>query len=171
MKKNLLVTGRPGCGKTTLIRKIIELFPEKCGGFFTQEIRDKGTRKGFKIQSIQGKEAIFAHQESKSPFRVGKYGVNLNQLEEIGAQAIRQARINQKLIIIDEIGKMELFSEKFKNEVLAAFDSPQKVLATIMFRSQPFIDKIKKRKDAELISLTQENFNSVLNAIINWLKD
>jgi len=169
MKKNLLITGRPGCGKTTLIKEIIKLYPDKFGGFYTEEIREKGKRKGFKVCPLYGKESIFADVNYESPFKVGKYGVNIKNFENTGVEAIRRAIGTSKIIVVDEIGKMELFSEKFKRELIKALDSKQKVLATITLSNLEFVNKIKKRDDCDVLFLSRENFDLILNNIKKWI--
>ena len=169
---NLLITGLPRSGKTTLIKKILALdsIGEKAAGFFTEEFRKGGKRIGFHIiTSPEGKKGLLSQKGLPSPFRVGRYGVNTDVLEELGCQAILQALDTKNIIIVDEIGKMELFSEKFRRSLNKALDSHQKVLATIMERPNVFADGIKKRPDVGLLYLTRKNFGNVFQEVINWL--
>lgn len=171
--KNLLICGLPRCGKTMLVKKIgcDQTFSNRFSGFITEEIREKGERVGFKIISFPEKEEGFlARKGFPSLFRLGSYGVNLDHLEKIGVASIERGLASGKIIIIDEIGKMELFSEKFKDVLLQALDSPQKVLATIMERKNTFADKIKEMENTKLISLTRENFQHVFDEVQQWLK-
>ena len=115
-KKNLL-TGRPACGKTTLIKRIVNSLPQRVGGFYTEEIRDGGKRAGFKIVTLDGDEVVFAHVGLKTPDRVGKYGLDLSALERIGVGAVRQAVQAARLVVIDEIGPMEIRSPIFREAV------------------------------------------------------
>ncbi|MGC9048636.1 MAG: NTPase [Patescibacteria group bacterium] len=170
MIKNIFITGRPGCGKTTLIMEILRGIDLSVGGFYTAEIREKGMRKGFKIITIDGKEGILAHQNIKSPYKVSKYGVNIKDLEKIVVKAVLGALKRDKICIIDEIGKMELFSEKFKKAVLTALDSKNKVLGTIKLTPDPFTDKIKKRKDTKVFYLTRENREEIKEKLKQLLK-
>lgn len=163
--KNLLITGKPGSGKTTLLKKISQKLKSKISGVYSEEIRKNGKRVGFKIKTFEGKEGLLAHLNFKSKYQVGKYKVNLKDLEEIGVKAIEKGIEERKIIFIDEIGKMELFSEKFKEVVLKALDSENKVLATIMLAQNPFADKIKARKDVKLFYLKRENFEEVKKEI------
>lgn len=105
-----------------------------------------------------------------SPYRVGKYGVNLENVEKVGCTAVQEALDSGRVVLVDEIGKMELFSEKFKNVLVQALNSPQKVLATIIERPNEFADRIKKRKDTKLIHLSPENFDKILAEVLNWLR-
>lgn len=163
--KNILITGKPACGKTTLIKKVIDELKLNAGGFYTLEIRRGGKREGFKIVTLDGKEGILAHVNIDSKYRVSKYGVDLKSLEEIGVKSILNAIKEKEVIVIDEIGKMELFSKKFKEAVLYALDSNKKLLATIMLKPNPFADKIKKRKDTKIFYLTKENREKVKEEI------
>ncbi len=169
---NYLITGPPRCGKTTLVLKIAQdrRLSGRFGGFITEEVREKGERVGFKIISLPDKkEGFLAKKSFSSPYRVGKYGVNLKDLEDIGCSAIEDALDSQKTVVVDEIGKMELFSEKFKNSLLKALDSPQKVLASIMERRNEFSDKVKNRTDVKLVCLNRDNFDSVLEKVSEWI--
>ncbi|MFQ5824446.1 MAG: NTPase [bacterium] len=165
--KNILLTGRPGVGKTSLIQKIVHEFKGKAGGFYTQEIRNHNRRTGFEIVTLLGIKGILSSVDIKSPFRVGKYGVNLKDLEEIAVREIEKALQRDDLIVVDEIGKMELFSKNFQAVILKALNSPKPFLATITKSSNPFTDKIKKRNDVLLIEVTEENRNSIILEIIN----
>jgi len=169
MVKNVFITGLPGCGKTSLIKEILKELRLNAGGFYTQEIREGGIRKGFKIITLDSKEGILAHVNVKSPYRVSKYKVNIKDLEEIGVNSIFEALKKNKICIIDELGKMELYSEKFKKVVLAALDSKNKVLGTIKLTSDPFTDEIKRREDTTIFHLTRENRGEIKKEIKNFL--
>ncbi|RLF44249.1 MAG: AAA family ATPase [Thermoplasmata archaeon] len=162
---NTLITGKPGCGKTTLIKQIIEELNLNVGGFYTQEMRIGGRRVGFKIISVDGNESILAHVDIKSPYRVSKYGVNIESIEKIGVKSILKALEENDVIVIDEIGKMELFSPRFKEVVNKALNSEKMLLATILLAPNPFTDKIKRRQDVKLFYLTPENREKVKEEI------
>lgn len=169
---NLLITGLPRSGKTTLVKKIlaIDSTGKKASGFFTEEFKKGGKRIGFHIITApEGKKGLLSQKGLPSPYRVGRYGVNIDVLEELGCQAMLQALDTKNIIIVDEIGKMELFSEKFRTVLIDALNSPEKVLATIMERPNAFADGIKKRPDVRLLSLTRENFGDVFQEVLNWL--
>jgi nucleoside-triphosphatase len=162
-EKNILLTGKPGVGKTTLVKKFIErLNPEDMGGFYTEEIRKGGQREGFLIRTLKGKEGTLASVNIDSRFKVGRYKVNIHDLENIGVAALEQAIGNAGIIIIDEIGKMELFSRKFRDTVMRALDSKKRVLATIKESGDEFINAIKRHKDTIVLTITRENRKSVL---------
>ncbi len=169
---NLLITGLPRSGKTTLIKKIlaVDSIGKKASGFFTEEFRKEGKRIGFHIITApEGKKGLLSQKGLPSPYRVGRYGVNVVVVEELGCQAILRALDTKSIIIVDEIGKMELYSEKFRKVLIDALNSPKKVLATIMERPNAFADGIKKRSDVMLLSLTRENFGEVFEEVLNWL--
>ena len=167
---NILITGKPGVGKTTLIIKLIEELDLNAGGFYTQEMRLGGRRVGFKIITLDGEESILAHIDIKSPYRLSKYGVNLEGLEKVGVKSIWRALKKNKIIVIDEIGKMELFSPRFKEAVNSALNSDKITIATILLAPNPYTDKIKRRQDVKLFYLTQENREKVKEEIKNILQ-
>jgi nucleoside-triphosphatase len=165
-----LLTGRPGTGKTTVIRQAIAGSEISAGGFYTEEIRISGIRQGFRIVTIDGRDATLAHVDSPSRYRVSKYGVDIANLDNIGVAAIERAIRESDLIVIDEIGKMELFSPRFQDAVLKAVDSDKKVLGTIMLNPHPFADAIKHRPDVKVFELTRINHQQVLEEIADWLR-
>ena len=170
MAKVLLLSGKPGTGKTSLIKEAIDRVKIEAGGFYTQEIRSAGVRQGFKIITLDGKEAILAHINISSPYQVSKYNVDINSLNEVGISAIQQALKQNDLIVIDEIGKMELLSPQFQEVVLQAIQSGKKVLGTVMFTSRPFADEIKRRPEVTTLVVSRANRNEVLNEILAWLE-
>jgi len=165
MVKNFFITGKPGCGKTSLIIEILKELDLDAGGFYTQEIREKEIRKGFKIVTLNDKEGILAHINIKSPYRVSRYKVNIRGLEKIGVESILKAIKENKVIVIDEIGAMELFSKKFQEAVLAALNSLKQVLGIITITPNPFCDKIKKRQDTKIFYLTRGNRDKIKSEI------
>ena len=164
-----LLTGSPGAGKTTVIRQAIAKSKAKAGGFYTEEIRSSGTRQGFRITTLDGQQAILAHTDISSPHRVSKYGVDTNNLDKVGVAALHRAINESDLIVIDEIGKMELFSPRFTEAVLQAIDSSKKVLGTIMLSPDPFADEIKHHPNVKVIQISRANHDQVLREVISWL--
>jgi nucleoside-triphosphatase len=154
--EKVLLTGRPGCGKTTLIKRVVNNLPQRAGGFYTEEIRDRGRRSGFKIVTLDGDEVVFAHVELKTPEHLGKYRLDLSALEAVGVKAIREAVQAERLIVIDEIGPMEIRSPIFRDAVNETLDSKLPILATIFARSLPFTDAIKSRPDVTVIEVQPE---------------
>ena len=126
-------------------------------GFYTEEILESRHRVGFSLQTFSGKTGILSHIDFKSRLRVGKYRVSLTDLEEIALPEIEEGIKRKNVILIDEIGKMELYSAKFRQVVLQALDSNLHFLGTIVYTPHPWADQIKKRKDVELVEVTAEN--------------
>jgi nucleoside-triphosphatase len=166
MIKNVFITGLPGCGKTTLIKEILKELKSEAGGFYTLEIRKGKERIGFEIVSLDGKKGVLAHKDFKSKFKVSKYGVNIEDLDRIGTNAILKAIKENKVCVIDEIGGMEIKSEKFKRAAETALNSSIPILGTITLKSNPFCDKIKQRKDTKVFYLTRENREKVKKEIL-----
>jgi nucleoside-triphosphatase len=163
--KNILICGPPGVGKTTLIKKILENINLRAGGFYTEEIKEGGNRVGFKIISLDNQEGILAHINIKNSQRVGRYGVNINDLENIGVKSLSQSLRDDDLIIIDEIGKMEIFSDKFKEKVLACLNSEKFVVATIGIGGDKYISRIKERDDVIVFKMNRENRDRLIDRI------
>lgn len=161
----------PRAGKTTVVLKVAERLKGKCGGFWTEEILEKGKRVGFRLITLDGTSGILAHKGFQSPYNVGKYGVNVECVEKIGTNAIKEAIKKNKVVLIDEIGKMELFSLAFRRVVVEALDSNQLVLATIMSHSQPFCDGIKSRQDVKMLETTSRNRNVLPGIILNMITE
>ncbi len=169
MIKNLFLTGAPSSGKTTVIKKVIKGLTRPANGFFTEEERIKGKRVGFLMNTLDGKKAYLAHQDIKSEFHIRRYGVSIESIETIAVPSIES--INGNVIILDEIGKMECFSEAFKRAALKAIDSPNIVVGTITFGGDDFILGIKKRDDMEITEVTQDNRESLPGVILRKIAD
>ena len=157
MKPKVLLTGRPGCGKTTLIKRVVNELALPAGGFYTEEIRQSRQRVGFKIITLDGEEAVLAHVDFNTKQRVGKYEIDLHALESIGIEAICIAVQARQLVVIDEIGPMELRSALFRDVVNKAFDTGVTILATITARSFPFTDALRKRSDVRVVEVRANN--------------
>ena len=152
----ILVTGRPGAGKTTLVRAVLDALQTPAGGFYTRETRGAGgARTGFEIVTLAGEVATLASVDLASPARVGRYGVDVAALERVGVPAIERAVEAGQLVVIDEIGKMELLSPAFQRAVIEAVRRHRPVLGTIMQAPHPFADELKAQPDAFVIELTE----------------
>lgn len=165
MTKKLLLTGRPGCGKTTLIKRMVNQLALPADGFYTEEIREGRERVGFKIVTLDGQEALLAHVNFRTRQRVGKYGLHLSGLESIGVGGLRNAIHARRLLVLDEIGPMEIRSAIFRSVVEEALDSGTPILATISARPLPFINTIKKRRDVTVIEVRGDNREQLLSEL------
>ncbi len=162
MVKNILLTGHPGVGKTTMLKGIIERFAHLAmTGFYTEEIREKGIRLGFKAVTMNGSSAVFAHRNFQTgpEHRVGRYGVNPEVLETLVLAHLSPQGKAVHLVIVDEIAKMELLSMPFREGLLQALDSDCPLLGTISLKGTGFIKQVKRRDDVELFKITTENRN------------
>ncbi len=166
---NILITGYPGVGKTTLIRQLIsELEAWNPIGFYTQEIRESGVRKGFEWVDLGGRRGVLSHVELKSPYRVGRYGVDVEVFEAYLA-SLDLNTTETRMVILDEIGKMECLSPKFRFLLLEVLESDRLLIATIARKGTGFIETIKRRDDVELFHLRPENRDSLGQTILRHL--
>ena len=162
MPARLLVEARPGAGKTTAFRRLAELLAERevhAAGFTTEELRERGGRIGFAVESLDGKRATLAHVDLRGLPRVGRYGVDLEAFEGIALPALRAPRGG--VVLIDELGKMELASEPFCEAVEEVLQLPLAVAATVHTARHPFTDGLKRRRDVEVIGLRAANRDSL----------
>lgn len=166
MARAHLITGSPGVGKTSLVLSLLETLPGRKEGFFTREIREAGQRVGFQVADLGGREGVLAHVRRPGVPRVGRYGVDLNTFEDIGVQAVIRALAGADLIVIDEIGKMELYSRRFQSVLFDVLKSPRPLLGTIMVKSHPIADQIKAHPGVRLQRLTPTNHEEVTRVIM-----
>lgn len=167
---NYLLEGKPGVGKTTLLHDVASCISTiSIGGFYTEEIRELGKRVGFRIRTFKGESGILSHAAFKSGPHVGKYRVDVATFEAIGVNELQQALDESELILIDEIGKMELFSERFQHTVLECMDSSQTVLATVMSGSHPFVDQLRIRPDVKVTTVTLQNRNRLVEQLLRGI--
>jgi len=168
----ILITGLPGCGKTTAVMQILQkLKAVKAAGFYTQEIRKNNTRKGFRWAGLDGTEGILAHVDIKGPFRVGKYGVDVMGFEKFVVPVLDAEQNDAELFVIDEIGKMELASPAFKAMIIKALDSGIPTLATLRVSKNAFFETIRNRPDVYLIEAKLGNRNELSGRILNLLTE
>ena len=134
-------------------------------GFYTEEIREEGIRKGFELVSLDGRRAILSHTDIRSPYRVGKYKVDVKGFENF-LDSIPYFSANTHLIMIDEIGKMECLSDQFKKLLEELLESEKGVIATIALKGSGLIEAIKKRHDTKLFQLIKSNWDALLFDIL-----
>ncbi|MEA1928921.1 MAG: nucleoside-triphosphatase, partial [Candidatus Auribacterota bacterium] len=173
-KNNILITGYPGVGKTALVRQVIDELGLNPVGFYTEEIREGGKRAGFRIKSLTPglprMEGILARMGLDGPYRRGPYTINIRDMEEVGARALEEALTRRGLIVIDEIGNMEMVSRRFQEAVIDCLDSPRLVLGVIKAESGPFVNRIKPRLDVEIIELTRERYDEIKSDVMKKIR-
>lgn len=169
MGSTLLLTSRPGIGKTTIIKAVIAQLGDRAGGFYTEEILGPGGRKGFRLITLAGQSAVIAHVDFKSRSQVGRYGVKVDEIDRLGAGAIRAAIDHSPIVIIDEIGKMELFSSPFQSAVLKAVSSPKVVLATAMLDDHPWLMALKSLPQVTVWEVNKVNRARLVEQVLRWL--
>ena len=162
LKRLIFLTGRSGVGKTSVLLRAVDILKaEGCsiGGMIGREVRERGVRVGFEIVDLAtGGKGWLAHVNQPTGPRVSKYRVNLSDLNTIGVASILNAVESTDVIIIDEIGPMELFSSDFKEAVMRAIKSKKPMIGTIHFRAHdPLINTIRAREDAEILEVTRGN--------------
>jgi nucleoside-triphosphatase len=167
VKRHLLITALPGAGKTTAIRRVAaELDPETLSGFYTEEMRIRGMRRGFRLVPFHGEPALIAHVELPKAHRVGKYGVDVAAIDA-AVEAALAARRGTTLYLVDEIGKMECLSERFVASMRRLLGGKVPVVATVARRGGGFIAEVRRREDCELWMLTRANREALPFEIIN----
>jgi len=172
LKRLLFVTGPPGIGKTSVLLRAVNALKKRgyrVGGMISREVREEGVRVGFEIVDFYSDQrGWLAHVNQPVGPRVSKYRVNLSDLNTIGVNSIVSAAANADIVVVDEIGPMELFSLAFKEAVSQAMRGNKPMLGTIHHRARdPLITSIKAREDAEILVVTHENRGSLHNLIIN----
>jgi nucleoside-triphosphatase len=166
----LLLTGRPGIGKTTALRAVAAAVgrARRVAGFYTEEIRARGVRSGFRIVTLDGDAAVMADVSRHGGPRVGKYGVDVAAIEAIAVPAIAPRRAVD-VYFIDEIGKMECLAPAFVAAMRTLLDSPATVIATVAERGGGFIAEVKRRAVADTWPLTRANRDDVVARVLAWL--
>jgi len=165
----ILLSGRPGCGKTTLIQRLVEAIgPDHCAGFYTEEVREGRQRIGFDVVTVDGRRGPLARIGAPGP-RVGRYGVDVRSFERLALSslAMREGRSpTRTVLVLDEIGKMELFSEEFVTRLGRVLDDPQRpLLGTVMAGRHPVVEPIRRRRDIEIVTVTAENRERLVQQI------
>ncbi len=168
--EKILLTGVPGCGKTTAIIQVVKNLKDiKAAGFYTQEIRQHNKRMGFRWTSLDGNSGILAHVNVKGPLRIGKYGVNVAGFEESIVPILDVEQRDAELFIIDEIGKMECMSERFVAAVHRLFASDKSLLVTVAQKGAGLISEVKSYPGTKLFSLTHHDYDRIIAEILQIL--
>jgi nucleoside-triphosphatase len=170
VKKNILITGLPGIGKTTVVIRLAEALKNfHPVGFYTAEMREGGMRQGFELIGFDGRRSLLSHVSIRSPFRVSRYGVDIKNFEDF-LDTLKLAEQGTRLVIIDEIGKMECYSEKFTALMRKLLDSGRPLIATIAQKGGGLIPEVKEREDVKLFEVTQANRDSLVESIAEYVK-
>jgi nucleoside-triphosphatase len=159
-------------GKTTLVLRVLAGLPSEAAcGFVTRELRRDGQRVGFAVETLAGGSCVLAHVDFRSRYRVSRYRVDLFAFETLALPAIDPAQAPAPLIVIDEIGKMECSSARFRELVMAAIESDRGVLATIAVRGDRFIESLKVHPEVTLLSVTKQNRDELVAQVIGWAQE
>jgi nucleoside-triphosphatase len=166
---NLLITGPPGIGKTTVLERVVACLPPAAAtGFLTRELRERGVRQGFLIETLDGQSALLASVRFDTGPRVGRYRVRVAALDAVAVPALTP-RPGIRLVVVDEIGKMESLSPRFAAAVRVALDSPVPVLGTIARSGGALIAEVRWRPDVTLVDVTLENRDGLPARIASML--
>ncbi len=167
-KPRIVLTGLPGCGKTTVVQKVVAGFPGKAAGFYTREVRRAGMRVAFEIVTLDGKTALLSHVDFPGPPQVGRYGVNLENLHRVGLPVLDPAP-GVDLIVVDEVGKMECFSPEFVAALERLWASPVPLLLAVSLKGGGYMRQLREKPDKILFTVTPENRDELPERILSLL--
>jgi nucleoside-triphosphatase len=163
------LTGTPGVGKTTVLRRAAEQLADlEICGFTTEEIREAGQRVGFRIETFGGRSDVLAHVNIRSPHKISRYGVDLAALDRVVKDEFSPARAH--VVFIDEIGKMESLSRRFVETVESLVDSAKVFVATVALRGEDFIERVKRRPDVLLWTVSRANREEMPARVAEWVR-
>ena len=166
MTRHILLTGLPGVGKTTVIKQLAHsLAPHQLDGFFTQEIREDGIRKGFELVTLDGRRQLLSHVNIPGPHRVGRYGVDLAGFENL-LETLDLRQSPSRVVVLDEIGKMECLSPRFIQEVEALLDSSKMMIATVGLKGGGFPATVRNRPDCQVVTVTLSNRSTLSSRLL-----
>jgi nucleoside-triphosphatase len=162
----VLLTGRPGIGKTTAIRQVVNALGNRAGGFYTRELRARevqagGRRTGFELVTLDGETALLATRDPgvvlERQAALGRYRVNLDAIDALGAPALLDALHRDQVVVVDEIGPMEILSPRFRDAILTILAGNVAVVGTVVLRPQPFADRVKAHPRVTVRQITVDN--------------
>lgn len=167
----LLLTGIPGIGKTTVIRRVAEqLAGRPLGGFYTEEMRAAGERRGFRLLGFDGSARVLAHVDFRGGPRISRYGVDVAALDA-AADTLLAPRPEVAVYLVDEIGKMECLSPRFVAAMRRLLEAPAPVIATVAVKGSGFIAEVKGRPGVVVWQITRENRDAMPKRILAWLAE
>ena len=167
----LLLEGRPGVGKTTVARRLLHLLQEAglpVGGFTTAELRTGRRREGFLVEAVSGAQEVLAHVDLPGPPRVGRYGVDLAAFDRVALPALRTPGIGG-VVVVDELGKMELASTAFRDAVQQLLGRDVAVVATVQLARHRFTDALKRRPDVRVVRVTEATRDALPEQLMDCL--
>ena len=174
----VVLTGPPGCGKTTVVKRTVEKLGQRAVGFWTEEVRDPKTKKrtGFKVVRTDGMSTLFASKTFTSKKLVGSYGVNVKRFEDSAVDFLKREMkkgLKGRIVVIDEVGKMELFSRSFRELVGELIEDPAvNLILTIPVRDvHPLVSRIRRLEGAVLIEVNEENRDHLPDDIVLLFKN
>jgi nucleoside-triphosphatase len=166
----ILLTGWPGVGKTTALRRIVEGLEGSAGGFYTREVRTGGRRTGFELVTLEGERALPATTDPSAelgrPVSFGRYRVDLEAIDAVGVPALVLALQQGRVVVVDEIGPMEIRSARFREAILKILDGEAPVVGTIYGRPQPFADRVKAHPRARVREITMDNRDALPGEVL-----
>ncbi|MGH8701890.1 MAG: nucleoside-triphosphatase [Burkholderiales bacterium] len=168
--KALLLTGRPGIGKTTVIRRVADaLKGERIAGIYTEELRSRGERTGFRIVTLDGRSRLMASIDIRSPHRVGKYGVDVSAVDAIAEATL--APHSAQVFLVDEIGKMECFSIASVEAVRRLLAANRLIMASVAFKGGGLVEEVKRLPRVVFREVTAQNRDRLPREVIQWVNE
>ncbi len=167
----IFITGDPGSGKTTAIRRIVaQLGPHVAvTGFLTEEVREGERRVGFRGTTLDGRSFTLAHVRHGGSPRVGPYGVNVASLEEVGVPALEPGP-HTRLVVVDEVGKMESFSTAFREAVERLLEAPVAVLGTVAKHGVGLPKRVRSDPRVTLVELKRASRAGIVGEVLRLLE-
>jgi nucleoside-triphosphatase len=171
--RNLLLTGLPGCGKTTAVLRLVDRLTDlRLAGFYTQELREHGSRVGFEAVGLSsGRRAPLAHVRSRSRLRVGRYGVEAANFARMVKAELDRPAGEIDLFVVDEVGKMESLCSEFVRVVPRLLDGRGPLVATVALRGGGLIEEVKARGDVRLVEVTADNRDRLPGELEAWARE
>ena len=156
-------------------------------GFVTDEVLSKSTRSGFDVVSLRpdGEDdrrgVLSRKQKYKTPSstiwkKTGKYHVNVTEFERIALSAMESATERTRcVLIVDEIGRMELHSEKFRHLISRLLNTPSlhivgALTAPIYGHRVPFCDEISSRDDVKVVKITVKTRDEATRRMLDLVR-